>query len=312
MYTIINDILFDIVAFPNKLGQFILEEGNDLRENITGWKDKFQLTDDFITDAAISGTITFSICSVLAYVILNWYMVTSSQENMKSKPRNKVPDEKDKMGMLIVGKRIPMIQGFYIQSIHEVNNVSDKIIPMFQKDNSYWILLRVRLRNSFDIFGTQFQLGNGTCNTKKCFQTKDAYLVLRFKIISDTTRKNFGNVITCFMNLLNHSIDSKYYTSDFIVCAICTSTTTIPNEFSNGLKNIGYKMENYINVNAKTVNGNNTIAYSLMLPVKGVRDLFMDVYNNCLFESKKYLIDENNNEIWNGNKIIKQILETSF
>jgi hypothetical protein len=326
---LLNDMLFNIVDLPNKLFQFILEEGIDLHANITSWKDNFQLSNEFLTEAAISGAITFNICSVFSFIFLNWYAssINNSNSNSNSNSNNSTKSKsivnargnasagKEQMGMLILGKKMNMLKGIYLQSVTEVNNVGKKISYMFQKDHTYWLLLRVRLRNSIDMFGTKFQLNNDdSCDTKKSFQTKDAYLTMRFKIISDVTGKDFGNVVVRFMNLLNHSSDSKYYTSDFIICAICTSPPNIPipNEFQNGLNHIGYEMENYINVNAKTVTGDNTIAYSLMLPVKDIHDLFMDVYNNCLFESKKYVIDDNNNETWDGNKIIKQILETPF
>lgn len=318
MYTIFNDILFDIAAIPNKLGQFILEEGNDLRENITSWKEQFQLSDDFLSEMMMSASITFGICSVFAYWFLNWY---ADSLDIKSKPQSKLntpgkvqdqdqgKKEVDKKGVN-VGKKFPAIQGTYLYSVHEVNTASKNIISKFQKDHAYWVLLRVRLRNPIDMFGTKLELENtSTCNTKKSFQTRDAFLTMRFKIVSDIVNKDFGNVLVHFMNLLNHTIDTKYYTSDFIVCAICESSITVPNEFINGLNHIGYEMENLINVNAKTANGNTSIAYSLMLPVHGIYDLFMDVYNNCLFESKKYVIDDNNNESWDNNKICKQFLE---
>jgi hypothetical protein len=102
------------------------------------------------------------------------------------------------------------------------------------------------------------------------------------------------------MNELNHS---KYITNDFIICAIGTSPKVDPNEFNTGLKYIGYEMENNIEVIKKTSRTNILVNYNLLLPVHQVYDVFMDVYNNCLFESTKYVIDNNNYESWNGKSI---------
>ena len=54
----------------------------------------------------------------------------------------------------------------------------------------------------------------------------------------------------------------------------------------------------------KKFHGSNiNVNYALLLPIHPVYDLFMDVYNNCIFESTKYVIDNENYESWNGKSI---------
>jgi hypothetical protein len=75
-------------------------------------------------------------------------------------------------------------------------------------------------------------------------------------------------------------------------------------EFENGLNNNNYEILNcrnvVINLNIKTkIN----CVFRLYLPIHEIYDIFMDVYNNTIFESKQYVIDDNNYESWNGKSI---------
>lgn len=314
----INEILFDIVAFPNKLGAFILEEGVLLKNNITAMRGQFQWTDEQIAEVVFA-SISLGLSSLLAFIFIKWYFSSPTPVSKNSASSNNgvgnIGDGCNGDGCVGVnpgnkGKGYPQIKashGLYLQSVSEVNNAGAKIIPMFDKGNTYWILLRVHLRNPMNMVGTKFKLhGNNTIgNTEEAFQTRDSYLMMRFKVIADITTKDylFGNVIVRFLNHLNQSTNVTYLTEDFVVVAIGTGPVTEPDEFRNGLIHIGYEMENYIEVNAFTPDGKHSIEYALMLPVHGIYDLFMDVYNTCLFESKKYIIDDDNYESWNGKSI---------
>ena len=124
---------------------------------------------------------------------------------------------------------------------------------------------------------------------------------MKFRIINDIKQDSLvGNVFIQFMNDLNHG---GYTTNDFIICAIGTSTNIVKQEFYNGLKHIGYELENAMQVYKNIPGSNITIDYSLLLPIHQVYDLFMDVYNNCIFESTKYVIDNANYESWNKKPI---------
>ena len=97
-------------------------------------------------------------------------------------------------------------------------------------------------------------------------------------------------------------IKSKLDNEDFIVVAISSISDInklIPNELFHGFVNINYEIHNLRDINVK-ISDNNYIKVILTLPVKNIYKMFMDVYNENLFESKKYKIDENNYESWNG------------
>ena len=145
---------------------------------------------------------------------------------------------------------------------------------------------------------------------------------------------NTGLAIINCMNYLNNICNEEYKTTDFIVIAITSDTRpdifnasdTPPNasdtppkspntpntviynanikEFENGLNNNNYEILNcrnvVINLNIKTkIN----CVFRLYLPIHEIYDIFMDVYNNTIFESKQYVIDDNNYESWNGKSI---------
>jgi len=95
----------------------------------------------------------------------------------------------------------------------------------------------------------------------------------------------------------------EYRTNDFIICGIATGKDINPMEFTNGLKHVGYELENNIQVNKQIAGTNMIVNYGLLLPIHQVYDIFMDVYNNSLFESRQYVIDNDNYESWNGKSI---------
>jgi hypothetical protein len=273
----LTDIIIDNISFGYSSCINLLDNTNDL----------------YIT---LSTSAIFSILGFYIYSIVN---------NNSSISRN------DNHNQITVKQKMPQIKyykGLYLESIAEVNDHGKEIIQNIKEETEYWALLRVQMKNYINIAGTITDLhGNNIIgNTLDAFQTKDMYLVLRFKPLKNYNANIlFGNIIVGFMNYLNRISDKKYHTSDFIVCAIGNSSLKETAEFTNGLKNINYEMENYINV--KSFDGTNGglqyVNYSLMLPIHNIYDLFMDVYNNCIFESKKYIIDDENYESWNGKSI---------
>jgi hypothetical protein len=322
-------------------------------DNITyGYKSCITLFEDnnefymaFIT------TLMFSVLSTYMYLTYNSNKKNISNDSSngssngidnynKNISSNIDINAKNTTSIKIIKKPI-LLKGLYLESIQEINEQGKAIIAKISEGKTYWALIRVQMRNFINMSGTVSDLQSNYVigNTNKAFQTRDMYMIFRFKPLKNYNTHNlFGIVIVQFMNYLNHLSDKKFHTNDFIVCAIGSlssqtneSSATLSQienlEFLNGLKYIDYKMENYIKINAplnvtidqynRNYNENNNVnnngndnincirynIYSLMLPIHNIYDLFMDVYNECIFESKKYIIDDNNYESWNNKSI---------
>ena len=197
-------------------------------------------------------------------------------------------------------------KGLCLESVKELNTSSKDMIHTFIKEQTYYALIRAKMQDYIKMAGTKFELhGNNihpeTVNTNEEFKTKDTYLILKFKIVNDIKENVLiGNLVNQLMNELNYG---EFIVKDFIICVIGTSPNVDQNEFNNGLKYIGYELENNLLINKKIPNSKIIINYSLLLPIHQVYDLFMDVYNICNFESAQYVIDNENYESWNGKSI---------
>jgi hypothetical protein len=309
----INDIFNNLAKYPSILANVILEEGNQInqtiKDNITNLNIFPLEYSEYIPEIITSFIITFCLLTLTGFIIL--YKNNNTKANAPAKtdaPKtnnantNNAPKINNANNILMY----KINKGLYLESVAELNTVSKNLVKKLEKGQTYWVLIRVQMRDYLNMAGTKFEVhGNNihkeTSNTKEAFQTKDAYLILKFRILGDIKEDSrIGYQIIHFMNELNHS---KYITNDFIICAIGTSPKVDPNEFNTGLKYIGYEMENNIEVIKKTGRTNILVNYKLLLPVHQVYDVFMDVYNNCLFESTKYVIDNNNYESWNGKSI---------
>lgn len=204
------------------------------------------------------------------------------------------------------------INGLYFESLKEVleKDQDDSIMKAINDGRSYAILLRVRMENYITIPKTNYDLhGNNVAHTDNgTIFTKDMYMIFTFKFLGKEEQKGIKTVeiISFFMNYINFYIRREFKTSDFIVIAIGSqSPNDNPKEFYNGLININYEMDNLMNIRFiakdKEINAGsvgNAYQYQLMLPIHNIYDLFMDVYNNNIFESKKYEIDDDNFESW--------------
>jgi len=294
--------MFTLAKLPGLVGDFILEESEQIKDNITNldlFPDGYLAAN--LHEILISAFITFSLSGLAAFIILNW---NSYGDSGSVKKEDKIRQLKTHIPKPVI------LKGLYQESVAEVNAASKQLVPSFQKGQTYWVLLRVQMCEYINFVGTKFELhGNGispdTTNTKEAFKTKDAYVILRFKITGDIKPDSLvGYVMIHFMNDLNYGNPIRdYITNDFIICAIGTATSVDPLEFKNGLKHIGYENENEVVINKKIPGTDVIIPYSILLPIHQVYDLFMDVYNNCIFESSKYIIDNDNYESWNGKSI---------
>ena len=154
--------------------------------------------------------------------------------------------------------------------------------------------------------------------------TYDMYMV--FDIISLINSSNFykeysknnnskksyylSKFIFDTMNYMNSVTEEKYKILDFIIVAICENNNPKENiiEFYNSLEKRGYGIDNYKDIDLyipdKFIqNKLNKIKYTMLLPTRQIYDIFMDVYPNSLFVSKKYKINSFNFELWNNIEI---------
>ena len=140
-----------------------------------------------------------------------------------------------------------------------------------------------------------------TDNDAETFRTSDMYMIIKF-YYNDTDIR-ISQMIINVINFLNYLTHDTYKNEDFIVLAISKDNINHninPNEFYNGLHNIKYDLYNIKHIN---LNKERTIGFTLLLPIKQVYELFLDVYNDIIFESTSYKIDFDNNECWYNNSM---------
>ena len=136
-------------------------------------------------------------------------------------------------------------------------------------------------------------------------------------------KNDIASILLSKIHYLNNIIPEEYKTLDFIVIAIGTckiKNTTQNMEFYNGLIYNNYIINNIFNIsilnntnnntnnitnitnisnsNITNTNTNNVSSFILMLPIHNVYEIFMDTYNNTIYESTKYYIDNKNYETW--------------
>ena len=309
----LNGIVYNLAKYPAILGNFILEESHQINQQIKDNITKLNIFpleySEYIPEMNAPTIITLSLLMITGFVILykntKTKTIKAANSNATVTAKTKI-DTNIKNSDTLTSTSNIINKGLYLESVAELNTVSKNVVKKFEQGKTYWVLIRTQMRDYINMAGTKFELhGNNihesTSDTKEAFMTKDVYLILKFRIIGDVNHNSLaGYQIIHFMNELNHG---KYITNDFIICAIGTSPNVEPHEFINGLKHIGYELENNIQISKKIQGKNITVDYNMLLPIHQVYDLFMDVYNNCLFESTKYVIDNENYESWNGKSI---------
>ena len=229
-----------------------------------------------------------------------------------------------------IKQNILVTKGLFIDSILEINANHNKIIEKIKikmklndtNYNYYHALLRIKLKHNITMKNTgntNFKLHNINFNknnennkdtnkdtTKDTtnISTSDMYMVIRFNYNynAKNTAINLANIIVNVMNTLNYLSKDEFKNEDFVVLAISKDIPTQlnPNEFYSGLKNINYEL---CNIKHFTLDKENKIGFTLLLPIKQIYDLFLDVYNDIIFESTSYKIDYDNNEYWYNNSM---------
>ena len=206
-------------------------------------------------------------------------------------------------------------KGLFVDSILEMHSNNNNIINKIKVNtiNNYSALIRVKLKNSIEMHKTKYNLenikydnDNDNDNGNDKFKTNDMYLIITFKYeYNEDTENNesmkMSQTIINIMNIINSLKINELNNDDFIVLAISKDANILNfNEFYNGLKNINYDLNNAKKI---TLDSEKNTGFMLFLPVKDIYDLFLDVYNNIIFESTSYKINYDNNEFWYNNSI---------
>jgi hypothetical protein len=201
-------------------------------------------------------------------------------------------------------------KGLFIDSVLEINANNSKIIQKIkvnEKDNYYYALLRIKLKHNIILKNSKVNGHNINFEINKdndTINSGDMYMIIRFNYIYKNEGRNLhmSHVIVNVMNYLNYLTKDEFKNDDFVVLAISKDTQSElnSNQFYNGLKNINYEL---CNVKHLTLDKEKKIGFILLLPLKQIYDLFLDVYNDIIFESTSYKIDYDNNECWYNNSL---------
>lgn len=259
---------------------------------------------------------TLILCFIASIHILEWKKKLKIKNKIDNTSATNANNDEESINEESINK-IQQPKELYFQSILEVLSKNEEIITKMKDNDDYWVLLRVVMKNPLVMKRSKYELhGNNVGNSRnKVFKTQDMFMIIRIKYYNSVVNKNnnknnhnkfnMANTIIRSMNYLNNISNEEYNTKDFVVVAIGnTNNNTNPVEFYNGLINNNYELFNYRDVIIKVdENQNINLGFILMLPIHKVYDIFMDVYNNTLFESKKYEMDDNNYESWNGKSI---------
>ena len=230
---------------------------------------------------------------------------------------------------------------FYKESVYEMVDYMDSILFTMKKDKKYKILLKVKMNEPIFIRKSKYKFPKKRIilNEQSNIYTKDMYMILNIKCnetvlssMNDKDRKiKIMQFIPDIMNFINYNTHSACRTTDFIVLAISDDSNykTNFNEFINALIYKNYELFNILNIHSKNIDTSNIntalihksqsqsqsqmglckmvtskLLFQLYLPIYDIYNIFLDVYNNSVFVSKKYSIDKDNNEFWNSKNII--------
>jgi len=210
-------------------------------------------------------------------------------------------------------------EGLFIDSLLEIksNNkyINDKIKDNYNNvlmtTNSYYVLIRIKTNNDIQMKTSKYNLRHEkvTDGNKYNKNISDFYMIMKFSHTYNINHSVIMNdVIMNIMNIYNYLSPNEYKNKDFIIIAISKINNTNTNfntnndinnnnnEFYKSLTNTNYELCNIKTVNLNEKDKHNT--YMLLLPLKEIYDLYMDVFNNVIFESIGYKIDNDNNEYW--------------
>lgn len=196
-------------------------------------------------------------------------------------------------------------KGLYSESIIELFNNNISITKNTEK---YQVLLRVKLLNNLNLRKTKYDLHSnnliGDINLDPIFTTKDLFMIVN---IYNNYNFTIENNIVRVMNYINQTIIPFLKTDDFVIVMVSKNNTKT-DEFIQGLKNNNYTVdEHLITASIPKMKINNSIipAFQVLftLPIHEVYDVFADTFNETIFESKNYVMDNDNYESWKTKSI---------
>ena len=253
---------------------------------------------------------------LIGYLITDYYFthdVIKCINDMNNTHTNSDTNSNTKIENLI--KRLSPIPHpkLYTDSLSELARQNNVIISKMKNNSSYFVLLRIKMKNDLLMQTTKYNLHNKLDNVKtNSFTTKDMFMVMGFNYNTNMRASNgepvldlglepISNIIVKCINYINHISEDKYVNEDFVVAAIGRMNEKRTNEFYDGLVNINYELFNVKNINVRIDKDNAKIVkYILTLPIYNVYNAFMDIYNDIIFESSLYKIDDKNFEYWDS------------
>ena len=310
----IEKYITDINQSTDETLQKILNSNNitELQEitmdlNITFYNNLMQLQ--------INTYITLFLITLLIYGVnklFNYYLKCIYEKELYNK--NKEYNEQINTIFKNINENPNKItSGVFIDSLKEIETNNKYIVERmkYNKTNTYYILLRIKTRNPIKIIETKYNLRNEkkTNGNKINSHTNDNYMLMKFNYNYEKFKNyniNMKDIIINNINFLNYLSNDTYKNKDFIVLAISNSEKNFNiKEFANSLLNIKYENFNIKNIR---LNKNGTFGFTLLLPTKKIYDMYMDVFNDIIFESTAYKIDNENNEYWYSNDL-KEIMK---
>jgi len=288
------------------------------------------LNDEFLFAFLFSTLITCSVGYAIINYMVNYYYITDYKHTIQNKEKKAITQAiityrnykpiKFINHISITDKQISKntmdsyLKALFTHSIVELMASTTNIMPVANNisRNIFRVLVRVRTYKTFILpkGGNDSNDSNDKSETASnnnqttTYITRDFYLTFCFKILKNN---KFSNVVMDIMNYLDKNISPMFKSRDFIIIAICNenkNSTEI--EFINSLQNIKYDKKHLITVNVKNPiivdnpNIPSTFNVMLMLPLQNVYNVFMDTYPDAIFESSKYVIDNDNREFWDG------------
>jgi len=270
----------------------------------TNYINQTEIMNNEIPDDMVFLTLLFTtslLSTIVISIIIANYFIPNDINSLESvNPVNPVNSSND------YTKPPPVYFGSIIELAKKNNIMKSKM----KVNNNYFVLLRVQMKNDIPMRNTKYELySNNIDNVKpQSFTTKDMYMIMGFNYYE--TDLNISSIIIRGINYLNAISPEIYRNKDFIIVAIGGMNDKKSNEFYEGLVHINYELFNVKNVNIKikddensNKNNNNIVKYVLTLPIYDVYNMFMDTYNDTLFETSIYSIDKNNYEYLCGKSI---------
>ena len=330
------DIFYNPGECVNVVKEYIVPVYGNLIDNISG-NFTYDFNYDFnnlynyrkLEDLIINnysiyiGIITFIVYMIgiiMGFLVSDYIMQNKTKDEDNTNLSNKSNTNKNSNKNSITDNKINYAKynnleindnKLYLESIMELHDANENIVKKLESNTDYFILVRVRLNKSLQMKKTKYDLSE---NKGKNFKTNNMYLVIGFHTLNleEDNRRQRVNVANLILNLINtfNNSGGDYKINDFVITAIGKNNTQSgrntlsSNEFYRGLININYELFNLKMVHINTKCGNQ-MRFLMTLPIVDINGLFMDVYNDVVYESKFYKVDKNNFETWDNKAINK-------